>query len=185
MENQKGSYKLIILVVFLLVVAGVISIYYYSKQQFDFPLIKKMVINQQKAPTENPNPGNLSQTTASLYRVTGIAPAPEVFSSSQIDESQLPAGLTDLVNPDQHYLSVSKVKFYNNRDGYRIQYQLESMINQNQTYYMSLQNSGWKVGPSPFWGTVGLVELSKDNFKALVEESVIDNKNINVIVTVY
>ncbi len=137
------------------------------------------------APAQNAtNPTELAKATASLYSTSKIPASPQVASAKTIDQTQLPSGLADLINPKQTSLVIQQVTFVGDQKGYVIEYKVPATFSEIQSFYINLH--GWNLTKSHSSSSklVGLFELFRNNFNASVLASVIDAKNLDVIITI-
>ncbi len=183
MRNENQKFIIIIIVSLFLVIGVVASVYYFSDKNIPQPEQENAKLVS-KAPTANPKPDNLSETTAKLYVANSITVPPKIVDAKTIEKSVLPIDLINLIPADAYYTKVESIKFADNKLGFKILYQMPSLIYLNQTFYAAFSTKGWKIVKAAHTSIVGLMFMQKDKFDTWVEESVVDEKNINVILTI-
>ena len=182
MEDKK--YYQIIAAVCLIAVAIVAGFFYWLARDARKTLTSTPADNQPLVVLENPIPANIEQSLTDVYQDSKIPAALGIAIETEIAVSQLPQDIIALINPNKSYVLTKKVQFSDQQKGYKIHYQIPAILYRNQQYYIDLGRIGWTIVKAIYSNEVGLTKLQKDNFDILVEQSVIDAKNLNVFITV-
>ena len=180
MENSDKKYYLTVVLTAFLVIGVVAGIFYWLLQDASKPLTS----NQLTAPLKNPKVDNLEKALVDIYQASEISVSPAIVTENEISLSELPEGVLPLINPRGSSVSIKKVEFADKRNGYIIRYQVPSLIYKSQEFYIDLRFTGWTIGDFMHSDAVGLIKLQDDNLDVLVQQSVLDDTNLNVLITV-